>query len=48
MEANKDLPDVTKPVVVIEPVPAGEPVTVTKPVPATPVESDGDGAAARD
>jgi secreted trypsin-like serine protease len=48
MEANKDLPDVTKPVVVIEPVPAGEPVTVTKPVPAAPVESDGDGAAARD
>jgi secreted trypsin-like serine protease len=35
MEKNKDVaPPVTKPVVVIEPAPAGEPVTVTKPVPA--------------
>jgi secreted trypsin-like serine protease len=34
MEANKDLPEATKPVVVIERAPAGEPVTVIKPVPA--------------
>ena len=35
MEENKDpSAAVTKPVVVIEPAPAGEPVTVTKPVPA--------------